>query len=91
MFVVNNGRACSISNYGLPNERLNPASSGTITKPPANGTAAFSGHKAAYSPNAGYYGDDYFEYEATAQGTAQNIVTLRVRVKVTVRSDKGAA
>lgn len=91
MFVVNTGKPCVIANYGLPNERLNPASSGTITKQPTNGTATFDGHKAAYTPNTGYSGSDYFEYEATALGAAQNIITLRVRVKVTVRTEKAAA
>ena len=84
MSVVSGGRACSISNFGVPAERRNSAESGNITVKPQHGVAEFSAPKATYKPEPGYLGEDEFSYEAFAKGNIDQQVHLRVRVKVTV-------
>ena len=84
MRVVNTGAACVITNYGVPEERSNPADSGSITKPPAHGTAEFVAPHAKYTSAQGYVGEDQFEYEAFARSKSNQQVRLRVQVKVLV-------
>ncbi len=84
MRVVNKGPSCAIANYGVPEERSNPADSGSITKPPAHGTAEFVAPNAEYTPAPGYVGEDEFEYEAFARSRTNQQVRLRVQVKVLV-------
>jgi len=84
MSAVNGGRACSITNFGVPSERKNLAESGTITVKAQHGLAEFSAPKAIYKPEPGYAGEDEFSYEAFAKGNIDQQVHLRVRVRVTV-------
>jgi hypothetical protein len=84
MAVVNNGQPCSIVNYGVPEERSNPAHSGRITVQARNGTAEFSAPAASYTPKPGFVGDDEFTYEAMATGRGNANLTLKVRVQVKV-------
>ena len=84
MSVVSAGRACGITNFGVPSERRNLAESGTITVKAQHGLAEFSAPKATYKPEPGYVGEDEFAYEAFAKGNMDQQVHLRVRVKVTV-------
>ena len=86
MHVVNTGQPCSITNFGVPSARQNPADSGRITSPPSVGVAEFKPPRAVYLPKAGFDGEDYFEYEATAKGPSDNPLLIRVRVKVTVKA-----
>ena len=83
--MVNDGQPCGIVNYGLPNERRNPATSGAITEPPKHGTAEFIGPQAQYTPKPGFTGEDEFAYEARAVSTGGQVLMLKVRVSVTVR------
>jgi hypothetical protein len=80
----NRGRPCAIPNYGVPNDKRNPADSGRILAPPAHGEARFVAPHAEYVPAPGFAGDDAFTYEAYARGTAGTPVRLRVAVKVRV-------
>ena len=82
--MQNNGKPCAISNFGLPEERANPAQSGRITKAPSNGQATFIPPQAIYLPGPGFIGVDEFEYEAWAAGKSGQHHRLRVIVKVTV-------
>ena len=84
MEVVNTGAACSVSNYGMPAERAQPAYSGSVTSPPAHGSAAFVAPQIRYTPAAGYAGDDEFSYEAFAKGAVGQQLRLKVRVQVRV-------
>jgi Bacterial Ig domain len=84
MHVVNTGRECGIRNFGQASDVNSLASSGSITKPPQNGTARFEPPSALYTPNPGFAGEDYFEYQAHAKGPQDKPVVLTVRVKVTV-------
>jgi Bacterial Ig domain len=85
MRVINDGRSCGLTNYGLPAERQNPATDGVITQPPTHGKAEFVGPRVQYTPKAGYVGEDAFAYEArTADATGRPIV-LKVHLKVKVR------
>jgi hypothetical protein len=86
MHIVNTGRACAISNYGMFTERQNPAFSGQITRAPTTGTAEFKPPRAVYTPEPGFEGEDYFEYEATAKGSNESALLFRVRVKVYVKA-----
>ena len=86
MHIVNNGRACAISNFGMFTERQNPAFSGQITRAPTTGTAEFKPPRAVYTPKPGFEGEDYFEYEATAKGSNESALLFRVRVKVYVKA-----
>jgi hypothetical protein len=84
MTVVNTGASCSITNYGVPTDRGNPAYSGTIASAPAHGAASFASPQATYTPEPGFAGDDDFAYEAIAKGNIGQQLRLRVRVKVKV-------
>ena len=84
MHMTNNGRACGIRNFGHYPDNTSLAFSGSITTPPKNGIAKFDSPRALYTPNPGFIGEDYFEYQANAKGPQDNPVLLRVRVKVTV-------
>ena len=76
--------SCSITNYGDPGGRTNPAESGSITKQPTHGKADFVAPRAAYTPEPGYVGEDEFEYAAIARGRLDQYVRLKVQVKVSV-------
>ena len=85
MHVVNSGAACTITLFGVPGERRNPAESGSITTQPAHGSAAFVAPQALYTPAKGFVGDDEFTLEALAKGNnVQQSVRLKVRVVVRV-------
>ena len=84
MTVTNTGSSCSITNYGVPTDRRNPAYSGSITSAPAHGAASFTSPQATYTPEPGFAGDDEFTYEAIAKGNIDQQLRLRVRVKVKV-------
>ena len=84
MHVVNTGATCSITNYGVPVGRGNPADSGSITSQPSHGSAEFTAPQAKYTPAPGYVGDDEFAYEAYARGSINQQLRLKVRVKVQV-------
>jgi hypothetical protein len=82
--MVNRGQSCVFRNYGIPEERGNPAESGSITRLPANGKAVFSAPAAVYTPDPGFSGTDSFEYQPTAFNRAGSPVRLTVRVSVAV-------
>ena len=82
--MVNRGQSCRFVNYGLPEERANPAHSGRIIVTPKNGTASFQAPEAIYTPNRGFAGTDEFTYEAMAMGRGSAGVRLLVRVRVVV-------
>jgi hypothetical protein len=84
MRVVNNGRACGIRTFGNYPDTASLAHSGSIVAPPKNGKAKFEPPRALYTPAPGFVGDDYFEFQANANGPQGNPVYLRVRVKVSV-------
>ncbi|RZL91000.1 MAG: hypothetical protein EOP76_14485 [Variovorax sp.] len=84
MQVVNNGRPCGIRNFGHYPDTASLAQSGSITTQPKNGVARFEPPRALYTPNPGFVGDDYFEYQASAKGPQDHPVSLRVKVKVSV-------
>jgi hypothetical protein len=84
MTISAKGASCSITNYGVPTDRRNPAYSGSITSPPSHGTATFAAPLATYTPETGFAGEDEFAYEAIGKGNIDQQVRLRVRVKVNV-------
>jgi hypothetical protein len=84
MRVRNTGAACRIMNVGVPAERRNPATSGTITRPPTHGSAEFTPPFARYTPEKGYVGEDEFEYEASVLDLRNQPARMRVRVRVSV-------
>ena len=84
MTVANTGSTCSITNYGVPGERRNPADSGSITSRPLHGVAEFVAPQAKYSPEPGFVGEDEFTYEAFAKGNINQQLRLKVQVKVKV-------
>ena len=84
MRVVNNGQACGIRNYGSYPNDATLAFAGEITVLPENGQAKFIPPRAVYTPKPGFSGEDSFEYRATAKGPSDNLVYLRVKVKVLV-------
>ena len=85
--IVNNGRACGIRNFGHYPDSATLAFSGSITSAPKNGTAKFEPPRALYTPNPGFVGEDFFEYQANAKGPQDNPVLLKVRVRVTVTAN----
>lgn len=87
MSMVNNGRSCGIRNFGHYPDTATLAYSGTITTIPKNGIARFVAPRAMYTPNSGFVGEDYFEYQANAKGLQDNPVLLTVRVRVHVAAN----
>ena len=82
--MVNRGQSCSFQNFGVPEQRSNPADAGRITKAPLNGTATFAAPSAVYMPKPGFVGEDSFEYEANAINAEGRALRLLVRVSITV-------
>jgi hypothetical protein len=82
--MVNRGQTCQFLNYGVPEEKANPAQSGRIIKSPLQGQAVFKAPAALYTPNPGFVGTDAFEYEASALGRSGSPIRLTVRVTVEV-------
>jgi hypothetical protein len=84
MRVVNDGKACGVSHFGVPSERRNPAESSKIIQPAAHGTLQFVAPRILYTPEPGFAGEDEFTYEARAKNKREEPVTLKVKMKVTV-------
>jgi TonB family protein len=86
MTVVSDGLACSIMNWGVPEENRNPATAGQITLAPQHGTAAFLGATVRYVADRDYVGRDAFAYRATAldRDGISRVINVRVQVEVRV-------
>ena len=82
--MLNKGQSCTFQNYGVPEERANPAESGRVLKEPTQGRAVFNAPAVTYTPNAGFVGTDSFEYEAFALNRSGSRLRLLVRVTVEV-------
>src|SRR5437867_3251905 len=84
MTVVSDGLACSIPNWGVPDDRRNPATAGEITDVPRHGTAVFFPPTARYIADGGYVGPDAFAYRATVRDGdgLERVMTIRVEVDV---------
>ena len=84
MRVVDDGRPCGITLYGVPAQRRNPATDGEIVTAPRNGKAVFVGPRIEYTPAPGFTGDDEFVAQARAIGDSRAPLTLKARVVVQV-------
>jgi hypothetical protein len=84
MVVSNAAARCSITLYGFPRERRNPAESGEITAMPKHGNVEFSAPQVRYMPEKGYVGADEFQFIAYAPGRSGRLLRLKVRVEVNV-------
>src|ERR1043166_3918241 len=90
MGVVSDGLSCAITNFGLPESRQNPATEIRLTQTPSHGRIAPAPPRVIYTHPTGYSGPDAFAYDATTTTAAGAPVTLRVRVKVDVRTERFA-
>jgi hypothetical protein len=86
MRVINDGKACGVSHFGVPSERRNPAESGKVIQPAAHGSLQFVPPRILYTPAPGFTGEDEFAYEARAKNSREEPVTLKVKMKVVVLS-----
>lgn len=84
MRVVNDGEPCSIRLFGVPAERRNPATGGTITRPAKHGSAVFVDGRLQYTPAPGFTGEDAFSAQAHAIGESRTPHLLKVHVTVQV-------
>ena len=84
MRVVNDGHPCGLTLYGVPTERRNPATNGTILQKPKHGKAEFVGARLQYTPDPGFVGDDEFSCQARATGESRTQHLLRIHVTVHV-------
>ncbi len=82
--MLNKGQGCTFLNYGVPEERANPADSGRVLKEPAQGKAVFNAPAVTYTPNPSFVGTDSFEYEAFAMNRSGSRLRLLVRVTIEV-------
>jgi TonB family protein len=84
MTVVSDGLACSIPNWGVPDDRRNPATTGDISDASQHGTAVFFPPTARYIADRGYVGPDAFAYRATVRDGdgLERVMTVRVDVDV---------
>jgi len=84
MTVVSDGLACVIPNWGVPDDRRNPATAGDITDASQHGTAVFFPPTARYIADRGYVGPDAFAYRATVRDAdgLERVMTVRVEVDV---------
>lgn len=86
MTVVSDGLACVIPNWGVPDDRRNPATAGDITDASQHGTAVFFSPTARYIADRGYVGPDAFAYRATVRDGEGLERVMTVRVEVDVRA-----
>jgi hypothetical protein len=84
MRIINDGKACGVSHFGVPSEKRNPAQTAKIIHPASHGTVRFVAPRVLYQPEAGYVGEDEFVYEARAKNNQDQPVVLRVKMKVVV-------
>jgi protein TonB len=84
MTVVSDGLACIIANWGVPDDRRNPATSGEIIDVARHGTAVFMPPSARYIADRDYVGPDAFAYRATVRDGEglERVMTVRVEVDV---------
>ena len=82
MTVVSDGLACVIPNWGIPDDRRNPATTGDITDASQHGTVVFFSPTARYIADRGYVGPDAFAYRATVRDAdgLERVMTVRVDV-----------
>ena len=86
MTIVSDGLICTLVNFGVPDERRNPATAGEITVPAQHGTAWFMPPTVRYIADRDYVGRDAFAYRMTAPDAAGVPRTTTVRVDVDVRA-----
>jgi TonB family protein len=86
MTVVSDGLACVIPNWGVPDDRRNPATAGDIIEGSQHGTAVFTAPAARYIADRGYAGPDSFSYRATVRDAEGIERVMTVRVEVDVRA-----
>ena len=86
MTVVSDGLACVIPNWGVPDDRRNPATAGDIIEGSQHGTAVFTPPAARYIADRGYAGPDAFAYRATVRDAEGIERVMTVRVEVDVRA-----
>ena len=86
MTVVSDGLACVIPNWGVPDDRRNPATAGDIIEGSQHGTAVFTPPAARYIADRGYVGPDAFAYRATVRDAEGIERVMTVRVEVDVRA-----
>jgi TonB family protein len=86
MTIVSDGLICTFVNFGVPDERRNPATAGEITVPAEHGTAWFTPPTVRYIADRDYVGRDAFAYRATVPDAAGVPRTMTVRVDVDVRA-----
>jgi hypothetical protein len=84
MRVINDGKACGISHFGVPSERRNPAETAKVTRAASHGTVQFMAPRVLYTPQPGFVGEDEFAYETHAKNNQDQPVVLRVKMKVIV-------
>jgi TonB family protein len=84
MTVVSDGLACVIANWGVPDDRRNPATSGEIIDVAQHGTAVFTPPSARYIADRDYVGPDAFAYRATVRDGEgfERVMTVHVEVDV---------
>jgi len=84
MTVVSDGLGCTIPNWGVPDDRRNPATAGDIIAGSQHGTAVFTPPVARYIADRGYVGPDAFAYRATVRDAegVERVMTVRVEVDV---------
>jgi len=84
MRVVNDGQPCGVTLYGLPAERRNPATDGTILQQAKHGKAEFVDARIQYTPDPGFVGEDEFSCQAWAAGETRTQRLLKIHMKVQV-------
>ncbi len=84
MFVLNVGRDCGITIYGIGATRENPAQSLSTLQEPAHGQLKLVPPRIAYTPAPGFTGEDMYEFAAVAQNANNQPFQMLVRVRVMV-------
>ncbi|MGL4574524.1 MAG: Ig-like domain-containing protein [Burkholderiaceae bacterium] len=84
MRVINDGKACGVSHFGVPSEKRNPAEAAKVLHPAAHGKVQFVPPRVLYTPEPGFVGEDEFAYEARAKNNQDQPVVLKVKMKVIV-------
>jgi hypothetical protein len=84
MAVVNNGRPCGFTNYGVPAEGRNPGYGGGITLQAKHGKAEVIEARVQYTPDPGYVGEDEFAYQMSARANSGTAILLKFLFKVNV-------
>jgi hypothetical protein len=84
MTVRNVGRACRVTNFTVPEQRVATSRLEVVRAPAQGQLEVIQPNVVAYTPNAGYTGPDEFQYGGRGPGREGRTLPFSVRIQVRV-------